>query len=153
MGVSYYVVPAAIADQFPWAADTLRRFDMLPHLTHEPGRNPTLLEVREVLGELPDFSVDYVVGHDNWQAEIRADAGAPLLRSTALLNAIDFRGDETIPHLICFEKGDLKLDVLIVEHLSRICGTIYVIPDTGARPLPVHPGIDPSEAVRYWKTK
>jgi len=47
----------------------------------------------------------------------------------------------------------MKLDILIVEHLSRIRGTIYVIPDTGARPLPVHPGIDPSEAIRHWKTK
>jgi hypothetical protein len=153
MGATYYVISASFADQYPWAADALRRQDKVPRFSHKPGRNPTPRELRGVLDELTDFTVDYFVSQDNWQADIRANAGVPLLRSTALLNVIDFQGDETMPHLICFEKGDMKLNILIVERLSRICGTLYVIPDTGARPLPVTPGIDPTEAAKLWKTK
>jgi hypothetical protein len=107
---------------------------MVPPLAQAPGRNPTPPELRDVLDELTDFTVDCFVSHENCQADIHADAGIPLLHSTALLNVIDFQVDETIQHLICFEKGDMKLDVLIVERLSRICGTRLIIPDTGARP-------------------
>jgi hypothetical protein len=151
MGATYYVISVSIADQYPWAADALRRYDMVLQPPAEPGRNPTPRDLRAVLDGLSDHTVNYIVGPGNWQADVEAKTGFRLFRPTALVNVIDFQGDETTPHLICFEKGDLRLTILIVERLSRTCGNLLVVPDTGAQPLLVTPGIDPSIAIKVWE--
>lgn len=151
MGATYYVISASLADRYPWAADSLKRHGMFRLMTPESGRNPTPRELREVLDDLSGYTVDYLVSKDNWQADIRAKKGVPLFRPTALLNVIDYHGDETTPHLICFEKGDPRFNILIVERLSRICGLLFIIPDTGAQPLAVTPGVDPTDAMKVWK--
>jgi hypothetical protein len=151
VGATYYVVSVSMADQYPWAADSLRRYNMGPPSPSEVGRNPTPRELRTVLDELSGYTVDYLVGPGNWQADVDAKTGLRPFRSTTLVSVIDFQGEETTPHLFCFEKGDLTLNILIVERLSRLCGPLFVVPDTGARPLLVTPGIDPKDAVKVWE--
>ena len=104
-----------------------------------------------MLDELPGYTTDYLVSPGNWQASVEASAGLRLFRSETLVSVVDFRGDETVPHIFYFDKGDPKLNILIVERLSRLCGPLFVFPDTGARPLLVTPGIDPREAVKVWE--
>jgi hypothetical protein len=124
---------------------------MVPPSPSKPGRNPTPRELRTVLDELSGYTVDYRIGPGNWQADVEANTGFRLFRSTALVNVIDFQGDEASPHLFCFEKGDLRLNILIVERLSRLCGSLFVVPDTGAQPLLVTPGTDPKDAIKVWE--
>jgi hypothetical protein len=59
VGATYYVISGSLADQYPWAVDSLRRYDMVPPSPSKPGRNPTPRELRTVLDELSGYTVDY----------------------------------------------------------------------------------------------
>jgi hypothetical protein len=109
-------------------------------------------ELRTVLDGLSGYTTDYLVSAGNWQASVEATTGFPLLRSKTLVSVVAFQGDEAMPHIFYFEKGDPKLNILIVERLSRLCGPLFIFPDTGAQPLLVTPGVDPIDAVKLWKT-
>lgn len=144
MCADYYFIPIAIADRYPWAMSQLNLFALpLPDSTGA-GRNPKPEEVREVLDDLADYSVDYFVSEDHWQADIRARKGIPLFRKNSLLNLIDFNGDESCPFLVCLESGDISFNLIIAERLSRIIGPVYMVVDTGAQPFIVTPGSDPA---------
>lgn len=150
MGVAYNVISVAVVDRYPFAVKCLRHYDMVSPVLSKPGRNPTPQELRTVLDELAGYTTAYFVSPGNWQASVEASTGLRPFRSSTLVNVVNFLGDETIPHLFYFEKGDVKLNILIVERLSRLCGPFYVFPDTGVQPLLVTPGIDPAKAVKTW---
>lgn len=152
MGVAYNVIPAGAVQQFPFAVQSLQLFDMASPPSSGPSRNPSPQELRTVLDELAGYTTDYSVSPGNWQASVEATAGFPLFRRETLISVVDYSGLEATLHLIYFE-GDPRLNILIVERLSRLCGPFYVFPDTGARPLLVTPGIDPTDAVKVWKSK
>jgi hypothetical protein len=151
VGVAYNVISTGVVDQYPFAAECLRFYDIVPPSASEPGRNPSPRELRAVLDDLPGYKADYLVSPENWQASVEAITGLRLFRSETSISVVDFRGDETMPHLFYFDKGDLRLNIFIVERLSRLCGPLVIFPDTGARPLLVTPGIDPTDAVKAWE--
>jgi hypothetical protein len=150
MGVLYSVVSAGVVHQYPWAVECLRFYDMVPPSSSNPGRNPSPQDLRTVLDELSGYTTDYLVSPGNWQASVEASTGWRLFRSETLVSVVDFQGDETMPHDFYFDKGDPKLNIFIVERLSRRCGPLFVFPDTGARPLLVTPGMDPTDAAKVW---
>ncbi len=152
MGVAYNVISAGAVQQYPFAVQTLRFHDITPPHSSGPSSNPSPLELRTVLDGLPGYTTDYSVSPGNWQVSVEATAGLPLLRRETLISVVDYSGHEATPHLLYFE-GDPRLNILIVERLSRLCGPLFVFPDTGARPLLVTPGIDPTDAVRAWESK
>jgi hypothetical protein len=151
VGVAYNVISAGAVDQYPFAVECLRSYNIVPPSPSSPCTNPSPQQVRTVLDELPGYTIDYFVSPGNWQASVEATAGLPLFRSGTLVSIVDFQGDETRPHLFYFEGGDAKLNIRIVERLSRRCGPLFVFPDTGARPLLVTPGLDPVDAVKVWE--
>lgn len=152
MGVAYNVISAGAVQQYPFAVQSLRFFNMAPPRPSGPSRNPSPQELRTVLDGLPGYTTDYSVSPGNWQASVEATAGLPLLRRETLISVVDYSGHEATPHLLYLE-GDPGLNILIVERLSRLCGPLFVFPDTGTRPLLVTPGIDPTDAVRAWESK
>jgi hypothetical protein len=107
--------------------------------------------LRAVLDELSGYAIEYHVSPTNWQASVAANRGLWLLRASTLATVVHYRGDEAMPHLFYFE-GDAKLSILIAERLSRLCGFLYLFPDTGGQPVLVTPSIEPSEAVRAWES-
>jgi len=149
MGVAYNIISAGAVEQYPFAVRSLRSFGMAPPPPSGPSRNPSPQELRTVLDELAGYRTSYSVGPGNWQASVDAIAGFPLFRRETLISVVDYSGQETVPHLFYFE-GDPRLNILIVERLSRLCGPLFVFPDTGARPVLVTPGLDPRDAVRVW---
>jgi hypothetical protein len=122
MGVTYNVISAGVVGQHAFAVESLRYYDIVPPSASEPGRNPSPQQLRAVLDELPGYKADYFVSPGNWQASVEATTGWRLFRSETLISVVDFRGDETMPHLFYFDKGDPRLNILIVERLSRLCG-------------------------------
>ena len=124
---------------------------MTPPPSSGLSRNPSPLELRTVLDGLPGYTTDYLVSPGNWQASVEAATGLRVFRSETLISVVDYSGNETAPHVFYFE-GDPRLNILIVERLSRLCGPLFVFPDTGARPLLVTPGIDPTDAVKVWES-
>jgi hypothetical protein len=150
MGVTYSVISSGEVSRHAFAVECLQYYDMLPPSAPEPSRNPSPQELRSVLDDLPGYTTDYVVSPDNWQASVEATTGWRLLRSETLVSVVDYRGNETMPHLFYFDMGDPKLNILIVERLSRLCGPLFIFPDTGARPLLVTPGIDPMDVIKVW---
>jgi hypothetical protein len=151
MGVAYNVIAAGSVHQYPFAVDCLESFDMVPPTPSTSSRNPSPLELRTVLDELSGYRIEYFVSQGNWQALVEATTGLRLFRPNTLVCVVDFQGDETMPCIFYFEKGDPKLNIHIVEHLSRVCGPFYVFPDTGAQPLLVTTGVDPNDAVKVWE--
>ena len=108
MGADYYLVPTALASQYPWAIEQLDRHAMQWPGISGAGRNLKASEVRAVLDDLSDYSISYSISGDNWQAEIQAAKGIRFLRSNALLNAVDYAGDEASARLFCLEKVGLR---------------------------------------------
>jgi hypothetical protein len=151
MGVAYNVISAGSVHQYPFAVECLERFDMVPPASSTSNRNPSPQELRTVLDDLSGYRIEYIVSPENWQALVEATTGLRLFRPNTLVCVVDFQGNETTPHIFYFEKGDPKLNIHIVERLSRVCGPFYVFPDTGAQPLLVTPGIDPTNVVRVWE--
>lgn len=151
MGVAYNVISASVVDRYSFAVVQLRAHHMSPPSRGGPGRPPSPQDLRAVLDDLPGYRTEYDVTPGNWQAEVAATTGLWLFRSSTLVSVVDYQGDERMPHLFYFEKGDPKLNLLIVEGLSRLCGPLYVFPDTGARPLLVTPGLNPTDATKVWE--
>ena len=104
-----------------------------------------------VFDGLSGYKTTYYVSSDDWLADIEATTGLQLFRPNTSVRVVDFQGDETTPHAFFFEKGDEKLNILIVERLSVLCGAFYVFPDTGTQPLLVTPGTDPEQAIKEWQ--
>jgi hypothetical protein len=152
MGVAYNIISAGAVHQYPFAIQSLRSFGMTPPPPSGPSRNPSLQELRAVLDELAGYTTSYSLSPGNWQASVEATAGFRLFRRETLISVVGYPVDETAPHLFYFE-GDARLNILIVERLSRLCGPLFVFPDTGARPVLVTPGLDPREAIRVWRGK
>jgi hypothetical protein len=150
MSVAYNVISAESVYQYPFAVDCLESFDMVLPTPSPSSRDPSPQELRAVLDKMPDYRIEYFVTQENWQALVEATTGIRLFRPNSLICVVDFRGDETVPHTFYFEKGDPKLNIHIVERLSRICGPLYIFPDTGTQPLLVTGGMDPKEAVKVW---
>jgi hypothetical protein len=115
-------------------------------------RNPSPLELRTVLAGLPGHTTDYFVSPGDWQASVEAATGLRVFRSETLISVVDYSGNETTPHVFYFDEGDPRLNIPIVERLARLCGPLFVLPDTGARLLLVTPGIDPTDAVKVWES-
>lgn len=151
MGIAYNVVSARAVHQYSFAMQCLRFHGMVSSVPSAPGRNPSPQQLRTVLDALSGYATDYQVSRDNWQASVNATTGLRLFRPNTLIAVVDYLGDETMPHLFYFGGGDPKLNILIVERLSRLCGPLFVFPDTGAQPLLVTPGIDPLDAVKVWE--
>ena len=152
MGVAYNVVSAGAVHRYPFAIECLRTYGMVPPSVPGPSREPSPQDLRTVLDALPGYATDYLASPGNWQASVKATTGLRLFRPGTLITVVDFQGDEARPHLFYFDKGEPTLNILIVERLSRLCGPLFVFPDTGARPLLVAPGIDPRDAVQVWET-
>jgi hypothetical protein len=151
MGVAYNVISAGSVHQYPFAVECLERFDMDPPASSTSSRNSSPQELRAVLDELSGYRIEYIVSQDNWQALVEATTGLHFFRPNTLVCLVDFHGDETMPQIFYFEKGDPKLNIQIVERLSRVCGPFYIFPDTGAQPLLVTPGMDPIDAIKVWE--
>lgn len=152
MGAAYNVISAGAVQQYPFAVQSLRFHHMTPPPSSGPSRNPSPLELRTVLDRLPGYATDYFVSPGNWQASVEAATGLRVFRSETLISVVDYSGNEATPHVFYFNDGDPRLNILIVERLSRLCGPLFVFPDTGARPLLVTPGIDPTDAVKVWES-
>ena len=152
MGVAYNIISAGAVHQYPLAVQGLRSFGMAPPPPSDPSRNPSPQELRAVLDELAGYSTSYSLSPGNWQASVEATAGFRLFRRETLISVVGYSVDEAAPHLFYFE-GDARLNILIVERLSRLCGPLFVFPDTGARPVLVTPGLDPRDAIRVWRSK
>src|SRR5262245_61044452 len=127
MGVFYFIQPfdEEMASLFEEMGAAVPRSD-------EPSRNPTPAEVRKVCSTLRDFKTEFNVKPKSfWQAVIegkKRDEGT-------ILNVDDFKGGEDKPHAIWFEKGSPALILEIVKRLSKQCGPLVVVPDTGDAPI------------------
>lgn len=152
MGVAYNIISAGAVHQYPFAVQSLRSFGMAPPPPSDPSRNPSPQELRAVLDELAGYTTSYSVSPVNWQASVEAADGFRLFRREILISVVSYSGHEAAPHLFYFE-GDPRLNILLIERLSRLCGPLFVFPDTGARPLLVTPGVDPTDAIKAWESK
>ncbi len=144
MGVLYAVLP--LSDK---VTDWLHESGIsVP--TGIPSRLPTLPEIRGVLDSLDGFSVEYTdrgIG-EIWQAMISSISDRQAGPWT--LANISHRKDPSEPQLLWFAKGYAELIVDILSRLSKYCGVLVLIPDTGGSPLLISSGDNPKELCQRW---
>ncbi len=97
-------------------------------------RFPTGAEIKRAVNSLTDYDIKIT---DNgpgafWQAFVEHKQGGDE-GPWALLNITEYSGDDEEQEL-WFEKGSEELIRLILQDLSRACGTLVLIPDTGDEP-------------------
>ncbi len=113
-----------------------------------PSRNPTPAEVRAVCLALPDVKVEFnIKAKSHWSAYIEStkrDEGT-------ILNMEKFKGAEDKPLPIMFEKGSPALILEIVKRLSKLCGPLVVIPDTGEAPIAVTSTASVKKLLKEWE--
>ena len=113
-----------------------------------PSRNPTPAEVRKSCSALRGFKTTFnVKSKSHWQA---------LLQSTqrdegTILNLENFTDAEDKPHAIWFEKGSPKGILEIVKRLTRHCGPLVVLPDTGEAPIAVTADASVKTLLKEWE--
>jgi hypothetical protein len=113
------------------------------------GRDPTPQEIRTALDSIENYTADYAVSRTFWQANVSYTA-EPEQGPWTCINVLNYQDDESQPYHIYFEKGWPELILTIMERLSRLCGPLMCVPDTGATPIVVTPGLKSSEAVLPW---
>ena len=107
--------------------------------TSSSNRRPTPREVSGVLRDLPGYNATITTDSDSgeWHATIQAcDPADP---SWTVLRISDYRDDDS-PHDLCFHKGYPEVVLLVVERLTRFCGPLVVVNDTGSSPVVIRPG-------------
>jgi hypothetical protein len=113
-----------------------------------PSRNPTPAEVREACSALRGFETEFnVKPKSHWQALVQStqrDEGT-------ILNLEKFTGAEDKPHTIWFEKGSPAVMLEIVKRLTKQCGPLVVIPDTGGPPIAVTPQASVKMLLEEWE--
>jgi hypothetical protein len=116
------------------------------------GRYPILQELRAVLDHLDGYTVSYnTSARGNWDAKIvPADQGDD---EWVFIEVNNYTGNETDAHDYDFsfaQRGDMRLILLILQRLARVCGPLMVLEDTGALPVVVTPDLDPDQALLRW---
>jgi len=96
-----------------------------------PGRYPSPAEIRKALDAIPGIRVTYLVSERAWSASMisRKDV------SWASLAILDFNGDSDVPHPFCFEGGWDEMIHLVSSHLSKQCGALVLLHDSGTAPV------------------
>jgi hypothetical protein len=145
MGVLSCVVP--LDDSIVgWLRD--RKVDV-PELI-EGNRNPTPREVRHVCAEMKDVRTKiYAPPHHAYQVMFEGLTN-PNVEPWTLLNISKYNGNEDYPHEIWFEKGWPSLILRVVLSLSKHCGSLVIIPDTGCDPIVVNRDGDVRNLLQRW---
>lgn len=106
----------------------------------KPSRLPTDSEIKAALQALIEYEIE--ITDDGlgpwWRAEI-VHRKLRYKASSATLNVRVFTGDNAEQRL-SFEKGSEELNALILGFLSKSCGPLVLIPDTGENPTVIEPG-------------
>lgn len=104
-----------------------------------PSRLPTGLEIKAALREICQYDVTIQSSGMNaaWHAEIRSTKGSNE-PDRAMLSITTYSGDEH-PQELYFSHADEPIVVDVLTQLSRWCGPLVAIPDTGTAPLVIFP--------------
>jgi hypothetical protein len=101
------------------------------------GRNPSVAEVRQALGEIVDVRYHQSAGPGGagWQIDVMHRADPANGRWTSIVSS----GERDERAAIAFHKGWSDLIIEIAYRLSARTGPLVLIPDTGDPPLAIWP--------------
>ncbi|QBD78672.1 hypothetical protein EPA93_22860 [Ktedonosporobacter rubrisoli] len=145
----FYVVTPLLEDEAftRW----LDEFGIIP----PPGatsRLPTIRELCSILEQLEGFSFEVSKGSTHWDADI-FECGQPGKRESGEYTTIwvsNYEGNEESPVDFCFRKGSARLVLLILRHLTPLCGPLVIVLDTCCIPILVTPETDVDRAQHVW---
>jgi hypothetical protein len=112
------------------------------------GRNPTLSEIQQSLGQLVGYSSNMTVAEIGkpWQAFIE-DRMDPEKKGWAILNIINLTNSN---NEFYFEKGCPDLIVRFTVLLTKYTGPLVLICDAGGPPLVVTASANPQALFESW---
>ena len=145
MSIRYTVFPVA---SHPDLVEWLKKYKIdIPPLP-EDNRYPSPQEIKATLAELAGYQVTYDIGPEYWHAHVVSNESPK--RKWAKIHVTDFQGDEQSPHDFWFEQGDPGVNLLILKHLSHICGPLIMSAGANAVPILVTSNINISKVLEEW---
>ena len=145
MGIRYTVFPVA---SHPDLVEWLKKYNIeIPPLPDD-NRYPSPQEIKTTLEELAGYQVTYDIDPQHWRAHVVSNESPK--RKWAKLHIADFQGDEQSPHDFWFDQGDPGVNLLILKHLSRMCGPLIMSADANAVPILVTADTDIGKVLEEW---
>ena len=95
-----------------------------------PGQYPRPEAIRVTLENIPGIRVSYLVSNNVWQAVVLSRDDV----SWAILTIKNYTGDPEVPHAFSFQAGWDEIIMLVTSHITRSCGPLVLLPDSGKRP-------------------
>lgn len=95
-----------------------------------PGQYPAPADIQQVLDSIPFILVDYKISQSVWQATVRDRKDV----SWAILTVKNFSGDLQESHPFFFTAGWDEMISLVTAYLTRVCGPLVLLHDSGAAP-------------------
>ncbi|MCI0558325.1 MAG: hypothetical protein MN733_07505 [Nitrososphaera sp.] len=122
MATSYTVVTTSESGVAKW----LEGVGLMLPSGSERSRYPTPEEIRSVLQKMSNYRVDYFITDRDWHATI-SEAAEPETSSWAFLVALDYSGNQTVPHKFYFERGSSSVMKEVLNQLAKVCGPLVLI--------------------------
>ena len=95
-----------------------------------PGRYPTPTEIRTVVDGVPGVRTDYLVSDTAWEVTVRSRKDV----CWACLAIRGYCGDPDAPHYFYFSAGWDEIILLVASQLTKRCGPLVLLHDSGALP-------------------
>ena len=95
-----------------------------------PGRYPAPAEIRDIVDAIPGIWVDYRISKTVWEMTVRSRKDV-LWASLAIR---DYCGNADLPHKFKFTAGWDEMILLVASHLTKRCGPLVLLHDSGAPP-------------------
>jgi hypothetical protein len=144
MGVIYIVLPLSHEE------DEIISWLHSLRLTCPPdeGRYPTIEELRFVLDHLDGYSIHYSTGAGHWYADVSPTD--QVTSDWACIVVDNYHDNDTDSHDFYFERGSPRVMLLILQRLTRMCGPLILLADTGDLPMVVTADLDLDQALHAW---
>lgn len=146
MGILYTCLPLTNSpDLFTW----LQQHGIVPNVPYVWGRDPSVAEMRRVLHALPGFETTFEGDPQLTSISIYPVGRTGYDSHYSWLCLDDYPNEET-PCGFYFDNGDPKIHLVVLQHLSRVCGTLLLVDDMTATPVLVDPATDLALAYEQW---
>jgi hypothetical protein len=144
MGDSYTVLTWIDHPEFePW----LHSHGIVLPTPRPASRYPTPREMRHVLGQIPGYQVEESFNSQGLDLYLERQDDLRWPHSTLWVHP--WLGDWELPHSFSFYKGDLELNIQVLQRFTVFCGPLIFLSASVFVPILVTPETDLNQALLH----
>lgn len=144
MGDSYTVLTLIDHPEFePW----LHSNGVFLPTPRPASRYPTPREMRRVLGQFPGYHVEESFNSQGWDIWLERQYASCWSKATLWVHP--WLGDWDLPHPFSFYRGDLELNIQVLQRFTVFCGPLIFVSGSVGVPILVTPETDLTQALLH----